>query len=84
MTATPLVLFSAGTKRLPLYVVGFLQYISPTIALLLGVLVYHEPFTQGHLLSFAVIWLGLLLFSLSKTKPFIKMEEKIVQPSVGV
>ncbi|HRY13756.1 MAG TPA: EamA family transporter RarD [Syntrophomonadaceae bacterium] len=84
VTATPLVLFSAGTKRLPLYVVGFLQYISPTIALLLGVLVYHEPFTQGHLLSFAVIWLGLLLFSLSKTKPFIKMEEKIVQPSVGV
>ena len=81
VTATPLVLFTAGAKRLPLFVIGFLQYISPTIALLLGVLVYHEPFTRGHLLSFAVIWVGLLLFSLSRTKPFIRMEEKLVQPT---
>ncbi|MEQ8201732.1 MAG: EamA family transporter RarD [Syntrophomonadaceae bacterium] len=84
VTATPLILFAAGAKRLPLFVVGFLQYISPTIALLLGVFVYHEPFTQGHLLSFAVIWLGLLLFSLSRTKVLVSMEEKMVRPSEEV
>ena len=84
VTATPLVLFAAGAKRLPLFAIGFLQYISPTIALLLGVLVYHEPFTQGHLLSFGIIWIGLLLFSLSRTKLFIRMEEKIIPPSAGV
>lgn len=84
VTAIPLVLFTAGAKRLPLFVIGFLQYVSPTIALLLAVLVYHEPFTHGHLLSFAVIWVGLVLFSLSRTQVFIRMEEKIIQPSVGL
>jgi len=67
-TATPLILFGAGARRLPLYTVGFLQYISPTIALILGVLVYHEPFSRAHLLSFAVIWIGLIVFSLANTR----------------
>lgn len=81
VTATPLILFAAGAKRLPLYVIGFLQYISPTIALILGVLVYHEPFSRGHLLSFMVIWLGLLVFSLSRTRLFIRVEEKVLDLS---
>ena len=80
VTAIPLVLFAAGTRLLPLVVVGFLQYISPTITLLLGVMVYHEPFTRGHLLSFGFIWVGLLLFSLSRTRVFVRLEEKITQP----
>lgn len=83
VTAVPLVLFAAGAKRLPLFVVGFLQYISPTMGLLLGVLVYHEPFTRGHLGSFMVIWLGLVLFSLSRTRLFIRLEEKIIHPTTG-
>lgn len=83
VTAVPLVLFAAGAKRLPLFAVGFLQYISPTMGLLLGVLVYHEPFTRGHLGSFMVIWLGLLLFSLSRTRLFIRLEENIIHPTTG-
>jgi len=83
VTAVPLVLFAAGAKRLPLFVVGFLQYISPTMGLLLGVLVYHEPFTRGHLGSFIIIWMGLLLFSLSRTRLFIRLEEKIIHPTIG-
>ena len=79
VTAIPLVLFAAGTKLLPLVAVGFLQYISPTITLLLGVMVYHEPFTRGHLLSFGFIWVGLLLFSLSRTRLFVRLEDKITQ-----
>jgi len=83
VTATPLILFAAGTRRLPLFAIGFLQYVSPTIALLLGVIIYHEPFTRGHLLSFMAIWAGLIIFSLSRTSVFIRLEEKItVKPRV--
>ncbi|MEA4924044.1 MAG: EamA family transporter RarD [Syntrophomonadaceae bacterium] len=77
VTATPLLLFAAGTRRLPLFAIGFLQYVSPTTSLILGVLVFHEPFTAGHLLSFMVIWTSLIIFSLSRTSLFIKLEAKI-------
>jgi chloramphenicol-sensitive protein RarD len=76
VTATPLVLFAAGTKRLPLFAIGFLQYVSPTLALILGVVIFHEPFTRGNLFSFMVIWAGLIIFSLSRTSIFINLEEK--------
>jgi chloramphenicol-sensitive protein RarD len=79
VTATPLLLFGAGARRLPLFIVGFLQYISPTMGLLLGVFVYHEPFTKGHLMSFAVIWAGLILFSLSRTPMLMAIEKKIMK-----
>lgn len=45
-TALPLLLFAEGAKRLPLYQVGILQYIAPTITLLIGLFVYHEPFSR--------------------------------------
>ncbi len=79
VTATPLILFAAGARRLPLFVIGFLQYISPSMALLLGIFAYHEPFTRGHLMSFGVIWTGLLLFSLSRTPLLVGLEEKIIK-----
>lgn len=78
VTAVPLLLFGAGAQRLPLFVLGFLQYISPTMTLLLGTLLYHEPFTRGHLLSFGVIWISLILFSLSKTRMLSQVEERIL------
>jgi chloramphenicol-sensitive protein RarD len=56
----------------------FLQYISPTMTLLLGTLIYHEPFTRGHLLSFAIICIALIIFSLSKSKMLTQMEERIL------
>jgi chloramphenicol-sensitive protein RarD len=79
VTATPLILFAAGTRRLPLFVIGFLQYISPTMGLLLGIFIYHEPFTRGHLISFAVIWAGLIVFSLSRIPLLVGIEEKIMK-----
>lgn len=68
VTATPLLLFTAGAKLLPLTIVGFLQYLTPTLTLLLGVFLYGEAFTASHLLSFAWIWLGLGIFSLSQLR----------------
>ncbi|MFD2044343.1 EamA family transporter RarD [Ornithinibacillus salinisoli] len=61
-TAVPLLLFSSGAKRIPLAMVGFLQYFAPTIMLLLGIFVYHETFSQAHLISFGFIWVALLIY----------------------
>ena len=59
ITATPLLLYAESTKRLPLNVVGFLQYLSPTIALLLAIFVFKETFDMRSFFSFALIWIGL-------------------------
>ncbi len=79
MTALPLLLFASSTRRLPLSVVGFIQYISPTISLLLGVFLYHEPFTSSHLVSFIFIWTALTVFSLSRTKTLIQLESLLLK-----
>jgi chloramphenicol-sensitive protein RarD len=68
VTATPLLMYAESTKKLPLNVVGFLQYISPTIALMLGIFVFGEPFDIGSLIAFSLIWLGLGFFSYSQFK----------------
>jgi chloramphenicol-sensitive protein RarD len=63
VTALPMVLFANAANRLPLTLLGFIQYLSPTIALLVGVIVYGEPFTFAHAISFCLIWLALAVFS---------------------
>ncbi|MFC6039186.1 EamA family transporter RarD [Paenisporosarcina macmurdoensis] len=65
-TAIPLVLFAKGAQRMPLYMIGFLQYIAPTCMLFLGVIIYGETFNAIDLLSFSLIWLALILFTVSK------------------
>lgn len=61
-TAIPLLLFAKGAKQIPLGMIGFLQYISPTIMLMIGVFLYHETFSQAHFISFALIWIALLIY----------------------
>lgn len=68
VTAIPLLLFTAGARLLPLKIIGFLQYISPTLTLLIGVFVYNEAFTASHLLAFGWIWAALLLFIVSQMR----------------
>ncbi|MGB5946379.1 EamA family transporter RarD [Paenisporosarcina sp.] len=65
-TAIPLVLFAKGAQRIPLYMIGFLQYIAPTSMLFLGVIIYGETFNAIDFLSFSLIWLALILFTVSK------------------
>ena len=64
VTAVPLLCFAAATNRIQLSALGFIQYISPTITLLLGVFVYHEAFTAVHAVTFAMIWTALIIFSI--------------------
>lgn len=72
-TATPLLLYGEGTKRLPLKYMGILQYISPSISLALGVAVFGESFDSSNWIAFGFIWIGVVLFSLSG---FIKAQDK--------
>ncbi len=63
VTAVPLLLFAYGARRIPLSLLGVLQYIGPSLQLLLGVLLYKEPFAGPKLAGYALIWSGLFLFS---------------------
>ncbi|MGG4548131.1 EamA family transporter RarD [Rossellomorea marisflavi] len=65
-TAIPLLFFSRGAQQIPLYMVGFLQYIAPTITLILGVWMYHEPFSTVHAIAFCFIWLALAVLTASR------------------
>lgn len=68
VTATPMLLFTACARKLPLNIVGFLQYISPSISLMIGVLIYGEPFTGTTAIAFGCIWSGLALFIWSQLR----------------
>lgn len=63
VTAIPLLLFAVAARRLPLNMMGFLQYLAPSISFLLAVFVYHEPLDFTRTLAFSVIWLGLAVYS---------------------
>lgn len=66
VTAIPLLLFTSGAKRLPLSLLGFTQYISPTISLFIGIFVYHEGFTAVDMIAFCFIWAALAIYSFSQ------------------
>jgi chloramphenicol-sensitive protein RarD len=66
VTALPLVLFAKGAQKIPLYLMGFIQFISPTMSLIIGIYVYKEPFSSTEFFTFCCIWLAVLIFSLSK------------------
>ncbi len=63
LTAIPLLLFAAGARRLPLATLGILQYISPSLQMLLGVWLYGEAFEPTRAIGFYLIWLALVLYS---------------------
>lgn len=65
-TAIPLLLFTKGAQNIPLYMIGFLQYIAPTCMLILGVIIYGESFDLIDMISFSFIWFALILFTVSK------------------
>ncbi|WP_020675791.1 EamA family transporter RarD [Geopsychrobacter electrodiphilus] len=65
VTALPLIWFNAAAKRLRLVTMGFLQYITPSMQFLSAVFLFNEPFDQGRLLGFCLVWSGLLLYSVN-------------------
>jgi chloramphenicol-sensitive protein RarD len=63
ITAVPLLMFAAASQRIPLSLVGVLQYIAPTMYFLIGVLIYGEPLTVERLIGFVIIWAALAIFA---------------------
>ena len=63
LTVVPLLLFTAGARRLPLATVGVLQYISPTLQFVLGLWVFGEAFDSTRLVGFVLIWAALALYT---------------------
>jgi chloramphenicol-sensitive protein RarD len=63
ITAVPLVMFAFGAQRVSMMALGVMQYLSPIVALLLGILVFHEPFTGARLIAFGCIWVALAVFT---------------------
>ncbi len=76
VTAIPLLLFASGAKQIPLSMVGFLQYIAPTIMLILGVFVYQETFSLAHFISFALIWIALFIYMYSAHRNSGRLKEE--------
>lgn len=68
ITAIPLLLFAEGVKRAPLNLIGFIQYINPTIQLLIAVFVYGEVVSNQEWPAFILIWLAIGIFVLSQVK----------------
>lgn len=68
VTATPLILFTFGVNHLPLSTVGFLQYVSPTLQMVIGVLVFREVLTQDRIVAFAFIGVALVLYSVGMAR----------------
>jgi len=63
VTAVPLLCFAAGARRIPLSLLGLLQYTGPTLQLLLGIWLWHEPFPAQKQIGYALIWLSLALYA---------------------
>ncbi len=63
VTAVPLALFAFGARLIPYSTVGLIQYIGPTMQLLLGVFLYREPFTTARAIGFGLIWLALVIYA---------------------
>lgn len=78
ITAIPLLLFAEALKQAPLNVVGFVQYVSPTIQLAVAIFLFHETFKLENLYGFAAIWLAIIVFIIGqvmlmkKTKNMVK------------
>lgn len=74
-TAIPLILFAKGAQLVPLYIMGFIQYFSPTITFLLGVFYFKEAFTKVEFMAFACVWLAIVVFSLPKIVQLRKVKQ---------
>lgn len=68
VTAMPLIGFAYGARRLQLTTLGILQYTAPSIAFLLGVFAFNEPFTASHLITFGCIWTALAIYTIDSIR----------------
>ncbi len=81
VTTIPLLCFIAAARRLQLSTMGFFQYIGPSFMFVFGVFLYQEPLASGRLLTFALIWTALLVYSLDTFWQLKQGRRRTEQPS---
>jgi chloramphenicol-sensitive protein RarD len=80
VTGLPLVWFGHAARHLRLTTIGFLQYLSPSGSFLLGVFLYHEPFTRNHLITFSLTWTALAIFTTEAVHRWHSERDRTVSP----
>lgn len=80
VTTIPLLFFASAVQRIPLSLLGVLQYIAPTMQFLLGVLLYREPFTPAQFVGFAMVWAALIVLGI---EGFLVHRRGLVSAAVG-
>jgi chloramphenicol-sensitive protein RarD len=84
-TALPLLWFAEAAKRLPLSIMGFFQYLAPTITLILGLFLYHESFSEIDLISFSCIWIAIVIYTsqmIQKITPQQRLNQSKAKASI--
>jgi chloramphenicol-sensitive protein RarD len=79
LTAIPLLLFGAAAKRVPLSYIGFMQYLTPTLQFLIGLLVFQEPMPAARWLGFAMVWFALSILSFDALRQ-LRNRSKLIAP----
>ena len=79
LTAIPLLLFGAAAKRVPLSYIGFMQYLTPTLQFLLGLIVFQEPMPAARWLGFALVWFALSILSFDALRQ-LRNRSRLVAP----
>jgi chloramphenicol-sensitive protein RarD len=73
-TILPLIWFNMAAQKLPLSILGFFQYLAPSMSFLLAVFLFNETFTFGHAVAFSCIWLAIVLVSI---EPFQRARRRL-------
>lgn len=70
LTVAPLLLYSAAANDVPFVILGFMQYLSPTISMLVAVFLFGEAFTLAHAICFGLVWIGLAGVGIESVRNF--------------
>ena len=84
VTTVPLLFFGYAAKKIPLSTLGLMQYLAPTINLMLGVFIYGEDFPRTRMVGFMLIWSALAIFMAENLLQHLRKKKKILTLVVPV
>lgn len=82
ITALTLAFFAEAANKVPLVTLGIIEYISPSLALVIGIFILHEPFDMVQFIAFVIVWIGLVFFTMGEAKEN-KMNKKTDKPTIN-
>lgn len=81
VTTIPLLMFASAARSVPLWVIGLMQYIAPTLQFLIGIFIYKEPFSRNQLSGFGIVWIALIFFLVENY--LANRQSALPQPELG-